>query len=90
MYDGVLHCEHEDLHGEADAEADDDHVRGLLDAAGLDVEGREEPDSDCHHQRSDDREDLVATEFRDQSAGSDRSGHQAEDEWCQQEARLGR
>ncbi len=75
---GVLHRDDEDLHDEAHADTEDEHVAGQHPAVRRGVDQRQQVRADGHQGGADDREDLVAAPARDEPARDDRRAEHAE------------
>ena len=88
--DGVLDRDDEDLHHEAEAEAEDDHVAGDGPGSGGDADRGHQVETDGHEGGADDREDLVAPPAAHDLARSDRRDQQTEHHREQPHARGGR
>ena len=75
--DGVLHDEHDDLHDQAEAGAEDEQEHADQPDRGGGGERRHRDHRDAGDERADDREHLVAAGLRDRDARDDRGADQA-------------
>ena len=74
----VLHGDHEHLHDQPHADAEDEHVAGQDPAVRRRIDHRQQVRADGHQCGADHRKDLVAAPAGHESSGDDRSAEHAE------------